>query len=96
MAIARQFATSVGTSATAIEGTQYPGFLLTNNGANTVYIGDSAVLTTTGFPIAAGEVFSPSDISHKSIRGRPSERLYGIVAASTEDVRVLLQGRANV
>ncbi len=96
MAVARQFATSVGTTATAIEGTQFPGFLLINNGANTVYIGDSAVATTTGFPIATGEVFSPSEMAHKSTRGRNDERLYGIVVAATEDVRVLIQGRVNV
>ena len=96
MAVARQFATTVATTATAIEGTQYPDFLLINNGANTVFIGDSAVTTSTGFPIATGEVYSPSSAAHKSLQGKVGERLYGIVAASTENVRVLLQGRVNV
>jgi len=96
MAIARQFATSVGTSAGAIEGTQYPGFLLINNGGETVFIGDSAVTTSTGFPVKSGEVFSPSEMAHKSFTGKDSDRLYGRVAASTEDVRVLLMARVNV
>ncbi len=96
MAIARQTATSVGTSATVLPGTQYPGWILINNGANTVFIGDSAVTTSTGFPVPAGSVFSPSDLAHQSLRGMVDDRLYGIVAASTEDVRVLLQGRVNV
>ncbi len=96
MAIARQFATSVGTTATVLPGTQYPGWILINNGANTVFIGDSAVTTSTGFPIKTDEVFSPSDLAHQSLTGRDDERMYGIVAASTENVRVLLQGRVNV
>ncbi len=96
MAIARQFATSVGTTATAIEGTQFPGFLLINNGGETVFIGDSALTTSTGFPIASGDVFSPSEMAHISLTGKASDRLFGRVAASTEDVRVLIQGRINV
>ncbi len=96
MAIARQFATSVGTTATAIEGTQFPGFLLINNGGETVFLGDSAVTTSTGFPIKVGEVFSPSEMAHNSLRGLIADRLYGRVVTSTEDVRVLLQGRVNV
>lgn len=96
MAIARHFQTDVGTTATAIEGTQYPSFLLRNNGSNTVYIGDSAVTTATGFPVEAGDLFSPAEFAHRSLRGRPIDRIYGIVAAATEDVRVLVQQRANV
>ena len=96
MAIARHHQTSVGTSATAIEGTQYPGYLLKNNGAAVVYLGDSSVTTGTGFPIDPGDVFSPVDMANKSVRGYNSERLYGIVASGTVDVRVLLQPRVNV
>lgn len=96
MAIARQFLTAVGTTATVLPGTQYPGWILVNSGANTVFIGDSAVLTTTGFLIPAGTTFSPSDLAHQSLTGVDAERMYGIVVASTEDVRVLLQGRVNV
>ncbi len=96
MAVARQFATSVGTSATALPGTQYPGFLLINNGSNTVFIGDSAVTTSIGFPVLSGEVFSPSEMAHNSLTGKVSDRLFGIVVAATEDVRVLLMSRVNV
>ena len=96
MAIARQFATSVGTTATVLPGTQYPGFLLINNGATEVFIGDSAVTTSTGFPIPVDKEFSLDEVSARSLRGRDDERLYGIVAASTEDVRVLLRARVNV
>ena len=96
MAIARQFATSVGTSATALPGTEFPGWLMINNGANTVFIGDSAVTTSTGFPVKSDEVFSPSELAHNSLTGKIGDRLYGIVVAFTEDVRVLLQGRVNV
>ena len=95
MAIARQYATTVATTATVIGGTQYPGWILKNNGANIVYIGDSAVTTTTGFPIAAGDIFSPSELSHRSLRGKEADRLYGIVAAATENVRVLIMGRLD-
>ncbi len=96
MAIARQFATSVGTTATVLPGTQYPGFVLYNNGANTVFLGDSAVTTSTGFPVLTATEFSLDEVSARSWRGRDDERLYGIVAAATEDVRVLLRGRVNV
>ncbi len=96
MAIARQFATSVGTSATAIEGTQYPGFLLLNNSGSIVFIGDSAVTTSTGFPVLAGEVFSPSEMAHNSLTGKVSDRLFGIVSSGTADMRVLLMSRVNV
>ncbi len=96
MAIARQFATSVGTTATVIEGTQFPGFLLYNNGANTVFLGDSAVTTSTGFPVLTATEFSLDEVSSRSLRGIASDRLYGIVAAATEDVRVLLRARVNV
>ena len=96
MAIVRQFAISVGTSATVLEGTQYPGFLLVNNGANIVFIGDSAVTITTGFPIPVDAEFSLGEVNDRSIRGIAADRLYGIVAASTEDVRVLLRARVNV
>lgn len=97
MATARQYATSVGTSATKIEGTHLPTWMLKNTHATeTLYIGDSAVLTSTGFPIAAGEVFSPSDMAHRSMRGVDGDQVYGIVGSGTVDVRVLIQQRINV
>ncbi len=95
MAIARQFAATVGTSATVLEGTQFPSFILINNGATTVFIGDSAVTTSTGFPIAVGDVFSPSQQAHNSLTGKVADRLYGIVATGTEDVRILVQAIIN-
>lgn len=95
MAIARHYQIDVGTSATALEGTQYPGWRLHNNGANTVYIGDSSVTTTDGFPVASGEPFVPQDYTHKSLRGQSGDRLYGVVASSTEDVRVIVEARVN-
>lgn len=95
MAIARHFAISVGTSATGLEGTQYPGWVLKNNGAATVFIGDGAVTTATGFPIAAGDIFAPSELSMRSLRGLEADKLYGIVASGTVDVRIVLPGRVN-
>ncbi len=95
MAIARQFATSVGVAATQIEGTEFPGFRLLNNGSNPVFIGDSNVTTATGYPIASTEEFIASELAQKSLRGKAGDRLYGVVAAATEDVRVLLEGRVN-
>lgn len=95
MAITRHHQTDVSTTATVIEGTQYPGFRLKNNGSNTVFLGDSTVTTATGFPVAAGAEFIPQEISHQSLRGKSQDRLYGIVAAGTEDVRVLVEARVN-
>jgi len=96
MAIARQFATSVGTSATVLEGTQFPGFKLYNNGSTTVFLGDSAVTITTGFPVLTATEFDLGEVSDRSLRGIAADRLYGIVATGTEDVRVLLRARVNV
>ncbi len=96
MAIARQFATSVGTTATVIPGTQFPGFLLYNLGGATVFLGDSAVTTSTGFPVLTATSFDLDEVSARSLRGRDDDRLYGIVVASTEDVRVILRARVNV
>lgn len=85
---------SVGTSATALEGTQFPGWVLQNpTGGQVVYIGDSDVTTATGFPIAVGTEFRPEEISYRQLTGKDSERLYGIVAATTQDVHVLVPGR---
>ncbi len=95
MAVARQFAISVGMAATVLNGTQFPGYRLINNGSNTVYIGDANVTTSTGFPIASTEEFIPSELAHRSLRGLSKDRLYGVVAAATEDVRVLIEGRVN-
>lgn len=49
----------------------------------TVYIGDAAVTTATGFPVAAGGEFT------WPLRG---DSIYGIVAASTQAIHVAERG----
>ena len=93
--MARQYVISVGTSATLLEGTQFPGWLMLNNGANPIYLGDSAVTTATGWPVATTEIFTPAEYHWRSLTGRVIERLYGIVAASTEEARIFIPGRVN-
>lgn len=95
MAIPRKYQVDVGTTPTAIDGTQYPWWVLMNNGGTTVYLGGSNVDTATGFPVAAGEVYRPEPRSYESLRGKQEDRLWGVVASGTEDVRVLLEGRVN-
>lgn len=96
MAIARQYAISVGISATPLDGTQYPSFRLVNTHATeTLYIGDSSVTTANGFPVGPGLQFSPSDFANRSLIGRIGDRLYGVVGAGTVSVRVLIEGRVN-
>lgn len=87
----RQYQTTVGTTATAIEGTQFQDYLLKNNGAATIFLGGSDVTTGTGFPLASGETFSPSARAHDTLKGFGEQRLFGVVVAGTEDARVLLQ-----
>ena len=93
---ARHNKTSVGTSATVIEGTQYPGYILRNPSAVTVFIGDSGVTAAAGFPIFAGEDLVPIEMSHKQLRGLAGDRLYGIVSTTTNDVFVLIPGKVAV
>ncbi len=95
MPIARQFVTSVGTTATAIEGTEYPGFRIFHNGTNEVFLGDVNVSTANGYPLATGEFFIPSELANNSLRGVVGDRLYGRVATGTEDLRVIIEGRIN-
>lgn len=86
-------AVTVGTSATRIdtvvEGADHntlSSVLPYNNGSQTVYIGGADVTTTNGAPIPAGTwgpAFSDVDTG---------EGIYGIVAATTAEVRVLEQG----
>lgn len=51
-----------------------------NNGAATVYLGESDVTTSIGYPLAAGQHYA-EDLD-------PGETLYGIVASGTVEVRV--------
>lgn len=84
-------AVSVTTSATALDqtdtsenGSQFgQSLLLRNNGSQTVYLGGSAVSTANGYPLGVGE--------EKAVRLDSSEKIYGIVAATTCEVRVLAQ-----
>lgn len=69
--------------------------MLYNNGSATVYIGDSNVTTGNGWPIEPQDIFSPSEIAHKSLRGIEGDQMYGIVGSGTQDVRVLIPGRVN-
>ena len=77
-------AVSVGTTATAIPTTAATGrisILVTNNGTNTVYLGDSTVTTINGTPLEVGEKL-PMDLDKNVV-------LYGITSTGTSDVRVL-------
>lgn len=83
-------AVTVATTATALnaaEGAQSDrvSLLVSNVGSATVYLGPSGVTTSSGVPLAAGASVSINDLD-------PAERVYGIVAASTNEVRVLRQG----
>jgi len=91
------FATSVGTSAVVVNGTQYPGWILINNHAsNILYLGGTGVTTATGFPIQPGQVFSPGQVSHDSISPKITDiRLFGIASGASTDVRVLIPGRTE-
>lgn len=84
-------AVSVGTTATRLDtqnetdDVSASAVAVYNNGAETIYLGDVEVTTATGYPLAAGE--------HMSVRlDSPRDSLYGIVAAATEEARVLEVG----
>jgi len=55
--------------------------VIRNPSAVSVYIGGAAVLTTTGFEIAAGDALSLSL--------QANETVYGVVAAATQVVHVI-------
>jgi hypothetical protein len=84
-------AVSVGTTATALDTVDESdsqmgsSIAVYNNGASTVYVGGSDVTTSNGVPVAAGS-WGPSI----SLDG--PERVYGIVASGTVEVRVLEAG----
>ena len=56
--------------------------LVPSDGA-TVYLGDASVTTSTGFPVAAGGVFT---------WGLAGESIYGVVAESTQAINVAERG----
>ena len=83
-------AVSVATTATALNTAESSGsdrvsLLLFNNGAQVVYLGPAGVTTSSGMPLAVGASVSVNELSD-------GERLFGIVAATTCEVRVLRQG----
>lgn len=55
-----------------------------NNGAATVYLGDSGVTTANGYPLGVGEHWAENLAS--------GDELYGRVAAGTVEVRVIESG----
>ena len=65
--------------------------IIYNNGSNTIFLGtDNSVTISTGYPLAAGtqmvfDFAGDADRHPFFFRGE----LYGIVAASTEDLRYL-------
>lgn len=76
----------------ATNGIFYPGtsndplpILVENNGTNTVYLGTSAVTTSTGEPLAKG-----ASVGFSSVGG---DSLYAIAATGTTNVRVLVGRR---
>jgi len=82
---------SVGTSATALSAAEGSGSdaasvaVKVPTGGATVYVGGSDVTTANGWPVAAGESVTLNLLA-------AGERVYGIVAASTQNVNVLRQG----
>ena len=75
---------TVSTSATPIHTAGAPNaeLMVRNSNAGTVYLGGSAVDTTSGFPLRTGEPLSMHLL--------PNDTLYGIVASGTLDVEVLV------
>lgn len=77
---------SVGTAATALstggrDMTDIAAVAVYNAGANIIYLGGLNVTTATGLPLAVGAT-ATFDLAF-------NDALYGIVAAATENARVL-------
>jgi len=75
---------TVATTATAlVTGVRDSGGIVQvhNNGSNTVFVGGADVTTSNGYPIPSTE--------YRAFPIRPGDVLYGVVAASTENVRVI-------
>lgn len=81
-------AVSAATSATALHAidADLSGIEVQNVGASTVYVGGSDVTTANGYPVAAGASWYPPQPL------AAGERVYGIVASGTVEVRVLRLG----
>ena len=61
--------------------------ILRNNGANTIFIGGAAVTLANGMPLEPGDT-APGD----TLMIPATAAIFGIVAAATEEVRVLELG----
>jgi len=85
------------TNAATLIATEVPdrvSILIQNNGTQVVYVGDSAVATTTGIILKAA---SAADIGDGGSVEFPGEgAVYGIVASGTSQVRVLHEGTGVV
>ena len=93
---ARHYQFDVGTSAVELTGTEFQGWILRNHSAVVIYLGDSSVATTDGFPIDAGDFFSPGEIAQRSLSEKVKGiRLYAIAGTASNDVRVLVPGRSD-
>ena len=88
--------TTVTTSATALVGTEFPNFIIQNKSGSTIFVGGSDVTTsgaTAGYQLATNENFEVSYEDSKSLTGKTTDRLYGIVSSSTAAITVLVKGR---
>ncbi|KKL66653.1 hypothetical protein LCGC14_2142840 [marine sediment metagenome] len=93
---ARQYQFDVGTSAVELDGTEFRGWMLRNYSSVVIYLGDANVLTTDGFPIDAGQFFSPGEIAHDQLTGKVADiKLYAIAGSASNDLRVLVPGRSD-
>lgn len=81
----RASAVTVGTSATPLPANplEYRRALVVhNNGGTTIFLGNSAVTTSTGLPLAAGEKIA------FDIQNNPNVVVYGVASGDTE-IRIL-------
>ncbi len=93
---ARHYQFDVGTSAVELDGTEFQGWILRNHSSVIIFLGDSTVATSDGFPIDPGAYFSPGEIAHGQLSEKVKGiRLYAIAGSASNDVRVLVPGRAD-
>ena len=77
-----------------LDGTEFQGWILRNNSAVVIFLGDADVLTTTRLPIDVGAYFSPGEIAHGQVSPNIKDFKLGSIAGSaSNDVRILVPGR---
>lgn len=77
--------TTISTTATKIDTPERTNeFRIINNSGATIYIGGSDVTTLIGFPLLDG-----NELSFSNMKKNNNNEIYGIVAASTEDIFVI-------